>query len=93
MQELLKSKILEFSNYLLENCNDTEKKALINEKLKNLQVYEIIIFIQFLKLETIDKEIETFIKLFCINDSNEVRNEIKKYLNYFINIKKILNSQ
>ena len=91
MEELLKQKISQFSNFLLQNCNNLEKKSLINNKLKNLKFFEIIMFIQFLTLETIDKEIETFIKLFCINDTNEVREEMKKQLIYFLEVKSILN--
>jgi hypothetical protein len=36
MEDLLKSKISEFGDFLLKNCDNLEKKSLINNKLKNL---------------------------------------------------------
>lgn len=91
MQELLKEKINEFANFLIQNCDSLEKKSLINNKLKNLQLFEIMMFINFLKKENIDTEIDTFIKLFEIKNTEEVRGGLKQKIEYFLQIKDILN--
>jgi chemotaxis methyl-accepting protein methylase len=48
-------------------------------------------FIQFLDNNNLEKEINSFILLFSINDTEFVREELNKYLNYFMKIKNILN--
>ena len=92
MEKLLKEKILNFSEFLIKNCESEDKIKEINDKIKNLQFYEIIIFIQFLKKENIEKETNIFIKSFSIIDSLEVREKIYNQLDYFISVKKILNN-
>lgn len=91
MEDLLKEKINKLAIFLIDNCKDDNKKLLIKQKLSNLQFFEIIMFIQFLDNNNLEKEINSFILLFSINDTEFVREELNKYLNYFMKIKNILN--
>jgi hypothetical protein len=88
---LLKNKIKDLGEFLLSICNDIDKKKDINDALIDLPTYKILLFISFLDHNKIDDQIIDFIKLFQLNDNNENRNEIKKYIDYFLQIKAILN--
>ena len=92
METLLIDKIQLMAEYLISQCNDTNKIKQINETLKDLPLYKIILFINFLDLKKMDDQINDFIKLFSLNDTEESRNKIKEYLNYFIEVKEILNN-
>ena len=48
-------------------------------------------FISFLDLDKVQDQITDFIKLFKLIDTIENRNEIKKYIDYFLEVKKIIN--
>ena len=88
---ILKDKIKEMGNFLITICeNDTKKKDII-DTLIDIPTYKILLFISFLDLNKIDHQIDDFIKLFYLNNSEENRDKIKEYINYFISIKNILN--
>ena len=88
---ILKDKVKNLGEYLISICNDESKKQDIRESLIGLPTYKILLFISFLDLDKIDHQISDFVTLFKLNDTNENRIEIKKYIDYFIDIKKILN--
>ena len=88
---LLKNKIKDLGEFLLSICENENKKKDINDALIDLPTYKILLFISFLNHNKIDDQITDFIKLFQLNDNNENRNEIKKYIDYFLQIKQILN--
>lgn len=92
MEPLLKDKIQLMAEYLISQCNDTNKVKQINDTLTDLPLYKIILFINFLDLKKMDAQIDDFIKLFSLNDTEDSRNKIKEYLNYFIEVKSILNN-
>jgi len=91
IETILKQKIQDLGNYLISICEDENKKQDIRDSLIELPTYKILLFISFLDLDKIESQIDDFIKLFKLNNSNENRIEIKKYIDYFIEIKKILN--
>jgi hypothetical protein len=39
IETILINKIKSLGNYLIENCNDNDKKDLINQKISNLKLY------------------------------------------------------
>ena len=82
MEEILKSKITEFSNYLLSICNNGEKKILIKEKMSNLKLYEILLFVSFLQKNNLNTEITNF----DLNDNEENKKNVLNYIEYFLKI-------
>ncbi len=92
LEEILKQKINELAQFLISNCRDTEKINLINDKLSNLKFYEIMLFITFLDLTKIDTYINDFINSYSIEDTIDIRNKIKDYLEYFIKVKDIIST-
>jgi hypothetical protein len=78
MQEILYKKIKYLKDFLLTHCQNEIKKILINQKFEKLQFHEIVMFCNFLNHENIDKEIDTFILLFEIYDTELIRNELKR---------------
>ena len=91
VETIIKDKVKDLGNYLISICEDENKKQDIRDSLIELPTYKILLFISFLDLDKIESQIDDFIKLFKLNNSNENRIEIKKYIDYFIEIKKILN--
>ena len=91
MQELLTNKINDFAQYLTNNCNSEEKKELIKTKMIDLKLTDILLFITFLNANKIDSEILLFINTFELNDSDNVKEKIKEYITYFLNVKNIIN--
>ena len=63
----------------------------INDALIDLPTYKILLFISFLDHNKIDDQITDFIKLFQLNDTNDNREKIKECIDYFLQIKTILN--
>ena len=92
LENILVNKIKEFGNFLITICNKEDKKKLINETLNNLPLYKIMIFVMLLDKEKIDTQINDFIILYSINDTLDNRQKIKEYLNYYIEVKNILNN-
>ena len=89
IESILKEKILEFSSYLKEKCHNQDHVKQIDEKLNNLKFYEIMAFIMFLDENKLDTYINDLFK-YDIEDSQEVRDNIKNYLNYFLSVKQII---
>lgn len=90
MESIFKSKLENLSKILIENCYNENKKMEITNKIYNMKMYEIIYFINFITPEIIENEKNKLIKEFCLNDNEIVQNEIKNFLEYFLNVKEIL---
>ena len=88
---LLKNKIKDLGEFLLSFCENETKKQDIKDALIDLPFYKILLFISFLDNNKIDNQINDFITLFQLNDSQENREKIKEYIEYFFQIKSIIN--
>jgi hypothetical protein len=93
LETILKNKINLFGEYLITQCNDTNKQNEIRQALTDLPTYKVLLFISFIDHNKIDTQITEFIKIFSINDTQETRNEMKKHIEYFLEVKKILNNK
>ena len=93
LEIILTNKIKQFGNYLIENCKNENTKQLIKDRLCNLKLYEILLFATFLQKDKLDEEVNLLINKFEINDCENVKNEIKTYVEYFIKIIQILNKK
>lgn len=91
MEELFKKKIENMSEYLISVCNNKDKIKDIRESLTDLPLYKIILFINFLDKNKMDDQVSDFIKLYSLNDNQETKDKIIEYLNYFLEVKDILN--
>ena len=60
--------------------------------MNGLKLSEILLFITFLNKGKINQEIDLLISLFKLNDTIELRENIKEYITYFINVQHILNN-
>ena len=87
---LLSEKINDFGQYLISNTNDTNKQNVIKNALIDLPSYKILLFISYLDSQKIESHINDFINLFGITSTDDTRNEIKKYLQYFFQIQNII---
>ena len=92
IETILKEKISNLGSFLLSICNDKNKKKDIEKKLKKLPTYKILLFITLLDKNKIDYQINDFINIFSLNNTEENINKIKEYILYFIEIKEILNN-
>ena len=90
MQELLIDKVKEFGNYLISKSTTEEKKQEIHKSINNLNCFEIMLFICLFDKKNIDQEINKFVQKFDIENTDEIKNEIKSHLQYFINVQDIL---
>ena len=88
---LLRNKIQDLGNFLITICNNENKKKEINDTLISLPLYKILLFISILDKNKFNHQIDNFVKSFDLEDSDNNREIIKEYLNYFINVKEILN--
>ena len=88
---LLRNKIQDLGNFLISICNNETKKKEINDTLISLPLYKILLFISILDKNKFNHQIDNFVKSFSLEDSDNNREIIKEYLNYFINVKEILN--
>ena len=52
---LIKNKLNDFSEFLKSICNDNENKQYIDDKINNLQDYEIFIFLFTMRDEIMEK--------------------------------------
>ena len=89
---LLKDKIKQLGEFLISICNDNDKKQNINDSLIELPSYKILLFISFLDLNKVENQINEIIVLFQLNDSVENRLKIREYIDYFIEVKNIINN-
>ena len=92
LEIMLKDKIRELGNFLVSICEDDNKKKDINDTLIDLPMFKILLFISFLDLNKIDHQINDFISLFKLSDTQENRHKIFNYIQFFINVKDILNN-
>jgi len=88
---LLKNKIKDLAEFLLSICENENKKNEIKSALIDLPFYKILLFISFLDSNKIDNQINDFINSFQLNDTQENRDKIKEYIEYFFQIKLIIN--
>ena len=88
---ILKQKVKELGEFLISICEDNDKKKEIIDSIIELPTYKILLFINFLDLNKVEDQIDDFIKMFKLNNSEQNRSEIKKYIDYFIEVKKIIN--
>ncbi len=90
LETILRQKINEMSHYLKSFSNNDEQLYLIEDKLKNLKYYEIMLFILSLKETEIENYIDQFMNTYKINETEVKRQTIKEFLLYFISVNKIL---
>jgi hypothetical protein len=88
---LLKQKVQKLGEFLISICDDNLKKQNIIDSIIELPTYKILLFISFLDLNKVEDQIDDFIKMFKLIDTFENREFIKEYINYFIDVKKIIN--
>jgi len=91
MQDILNDKLSELADFLISICKDDKKKKEINESMRDMSLCKMMLFINFLDESKIDTQINDFIKLFSLEDSQGNKNHIKDYIIYFIKVKNILN--
>ena len=89
---LLKNKIQELGEFLLSICENETKKQDIKNALIDLPSYKILLFISFLDLNKVNEQINDLINLFQLNDTSDNRLKIREYINYFIQVKDIINN-
>ncbi len=92
MESILKEKINDLGNYLISICESETYKKLIKETLNDMPEYKIFFFLFLINKNNIDYQINDFVKLFCITDNQETRNEIKKHLEWFLNVNGLINN-
>ena len=88
---ILRNKIQSLANFLISICNNENKKNMIQDTMIGLPLYKILLFISLLDKNKFNHQIDNFVKLYEINDNDYNREIIIEYLNYFINVKEILN--
>ena len=88
---LLKDKIKELGEFLLSICENETKKNHIKDTLIDLPFYKILLFISFLDSNKIDNQIDDFINIFSLTNTEDNRLKIKEYIDYFFQIKTIIN--
>jgi len=89
-ENLLRNKIIEFSSYLISKCDNNDQIKMIEDKIGSLRYYEILMFITFLDSNKLDNYISDLINTINMPDSEEIRQKIKEYLQYFMNVKEII---
>ena len=90
IETILINKIKQFSTYLISICNCNNSKQMIEDKMMNLKLYEILLFISFLNQQKLNDEISLLFKQFNLIDNEENRKNVLDYINYFIKIKYII---
>ena len=88
---ILTNEINDFCKYLMNNCNDESKKEFINEKIKDLSYYNILLFLNVIKITSLEKSANYIIKTYSVIDNDKNKKKIIEYLNYFLEVNKILN--
>ena len=90
LETILRNKINELSDYLKSFSSNDDQIHLIQDKLNNLKYYEIMLFILSLKETEIDNYCNQFINTYKINETEQIRQTIKDYIIYFINVNNLL---
>ena len=90
LETILRNKINELSDYLKSFSSNDDQIHLIQDKLNNLKYYEIMLFILSLKETEIETYINQFINTYQINETEDIRDTIKEYLQYFISVNNLL---
>ena len=93
MNDILKNATLEFGNYLISVSNNDEKKKLIETTIINLEFYKILLFITFFDKNKLDNEIIKLITDLEIDNTEEIFENIKTHLTYFIKVGNIINNR
>ena len=91
LEIMLKDKVKELGEFLIEICEDNDKKQNIIDTLIDLPIYKILLFISFLNEDKIDHQIDDFENLFKLKHTEESRLKIKDYITFFLSVKEILN--
>ena len=90
---ILIKEINEFCIFLMNNCNDNDKKEFINEKLKDLSYGNILLFSNLLNKNNLDKAANYIITTYSVIDNDENKKKIieinKKYTILSFNLFKI----
>ena len=90
---ILKNKIQELGQFLISICDNEEKKQTIKETIIDIPSYKLLLFVSLLDPNRIDNQINDFINIFGIIDTKENRTVLKDKLDYFIQVKNILDSK
>ena len=90
LENILRNKINELSDYLKSFCDNDEQIHLLEQNLNNLKYYELLLLIMSLKESEIGTYTNQFFHIYQINETEEIRQTIKEYLLYFININNLL---
>ncbi len=90
IENILRDKILELSEYLKSHCHNNEQIELITKKLDNLKNYEIMLFISFLNINKVNEYCDQFIDTYKIEETEQIRETIKDYILYFISIRDLI---
>lgn len=91
IENILKDKVNEFASFLISKCDNHDQIKTIEDKLLGLKFYEIMMFLTFLDPNKLDSYTNELMNSIHIQDSEEIRNSIKDYLNYFLSVKQIIN--
>ena len=89
-ENILKQKIFDFGNYLISICNSEQKKYDIQKQLSDMKIEQILLFLMFLNENRINQDINDLIIKFELVNNSENIIEIKKHINYFIQIKNLM---
>ena len=89
IKEILYSRIDEFKNVVINQCNDEENKIKIDTVFKDIWFSKIMMFIILINDNKMDEQIHEFINKFNLKDDEEWKNKIKDYYKYFLEVKKI----
>ena len=90
---ILRDKIKDLGQFLISICDNEEKKQTIKETIIDIPSYKLLLFVSLLDPNRIDNQINDFINIFNINDTTENRSVLKDKLDYFIQVKNILDSK
>ena len=91
VEQLLKQKVSEFGEFLVSICNSESKKSEIQNEIQHMKIEFILLFIMFLDKNKLSGEINNLIHKFDLIDTEENRNQIQKYIDYFVQVKLYLN--
>jgi hypothetical protein len=91
LEIMLKDKVKELGEFLIEICLDETKKRDIKDTLIDLPMYKLLMFISFLDTNKVDHQIDDFVRLFKLDNTEDNRTKIKDHIQFFISVKEILN--
>lgn len=82
---ILKEKINELKNVILNMTDDIEIKIKINENMDGISINKILMFIMFIKDKNIEKQIKEFLNKANIDACDENVKQIEVVYKYFFN--------